>query len=107
MTRNPASGPGPELCAPACLQAVFSACTKLFAQLPLAVVVAGTALVLHGGLPRAPPRRATRRSLPAAGAGKGLECRRWRHCILGFEARPPHHSAHSSCLLLPAAKRCR
>ena len=65
------------------LQAVFNACLKLFAALPLAAVVAQTTLVLHGGLPRAPPRRATRRSLPSevkvasladiAASGKGGE----------------------------------
>lgn len=48
-------------------EAVFRQLQALFAQLPLAAVVAGATLVLHGGLPRAPPRRATRRSLPGAG----------------------------------------
>lgn len=45
-------------------QSAFAACQRLFAQLPLAAVVAGRALVVHGGLARAPPRRVTRRSLP-------------------------------------------
>eukprot|EP00887_Chlorella_sp_A99_P002192 scaffold21.g2192.t1 len=47
-------------------QAVQAACQQLFAQLPLAAVVAGRVLVLHGGLPRAPPRRATRRAAAEA-----------------------------------------
>ena len=45
-------------------EAVFEATLKLFAALPLAAVVARTTLVVHGGLARAPPRRATRRSVP-------------------------------------------
>lgn len=49
------------------LQAVFAACRNLFSHLPLAAVVAGAALVLHGGLPRAPPKRVTRRSSASAG----------------------------------------
>lgn len=53
-------------------QLVFADLQKLFAQLPLAAVVGGATLVLHGGLPRKPPRRATRRSLPLPGAcGRG------------------------------------
>ncbi|KAI7845863.1 hypothetical protein COHA_000597 [Chlorella ohadii] len=45
-------------------EAVFAACQVLFSHLPLAAVVAGSTLVVHGGLARRPPRRATRRSLP-------------------------------------------
>lgn len=50
-------------------EAVFAACRNLFSHLPLAAVVAGAALVLHGGLPRAPPKRVTRRSSASAAAG--------------------------------------
>ncbi|PSC72636.1 serine threonine-phosphatase 7 [Micractinium conductrix] len=51
-------------CRPGTLAPSFPAAARAAQMLPLAAVVAGNTLVLHGGLPRAPPRRATRRSLP-------------------------------------------
>ncbi|KAL4457690.1 hypothetical protein ABPG75_012555 [Micractinium tetrahymenae] len=53
-------------------EAVFSACRTLFSHLPLAAVVAGSTLVLHGGLPRAPPKRVTRRSSVSAEAAAAV-----------------------------------
>ena len=34
---------------PACLQDVYKVCKKVFAALPLAAVIGGQTLVLHGG----------------------------------------------------------
>ena len=43
-------------------QSVYKMCKQLFAALPLAAVVGGAALVLHGGLFRRPAQRAVHRS---------------------------------------------
>ena len=44
-------------CVHANLQALYKDVLSLFAQLPLAAVVAGNTLILHGGLFRVPPTK--------------------------------------------------
>lgn len=60
---------------------VYAGCRKLFAEMPLAALIAGRTLVLHGGLFRKPPppapatrtsgRRAAAKAAAAAAAGGG------------------------------------
>lgn len=58
QTQHTPCCPLPKLaCCCPLLQKLYAAVVKLFSQLPLAALVEGSTLILHGGLFRAPPEK--------------------------------------------------
>ena len=86
-------------------QQVYKMCKQVFAALPLAAVVGGAALVLHGGLFRRPAPRAAQRG--AGGAPQPKKRKRYAPmrlsraspCLGSLEVRQP--SGNLECARLP------